>query len=99
MTDIFAIENDKINGTYNAVAPKPVSNKTLLVNLAKVMRGKFYLAIHVPALVLQLMLGQRSIEVLKSATVSCKKIIDSGFTFLYPDIDAAIKNLTVKKNK
>ena len=38
-------------------------------------------------------IGEMSIEVLKSATVSCDKIHYSGFTFLYPTIDAALKNL------
>jgi NAD dependent epimerase/dehydratase family enzyme len=39
------------------------------------------------------MLGGRSIEVLKSAAVSCKKITDLGFSFLYPDINKAMDDL------
>jgi hypothetical protein len=34
-----------------------------------------------------------SIEVLKSATVSCDKIHYSGFVFLFPSIEAALGNL------
>jgi thioredoxin reductase len=43
-------------------------------------------------------LMKKSIEILKSTTVSCEKIKSAGFTFLYPSIDAALKQLTVVKN-
>ncbi len=39
------------------------------------------------------MLGESSIEVLKSATVSCEKIKQAGFAFLYPSIEAALTQL------
>lgn len=91
---IYAIENEKMNGVYNAVAPKPVSNKTLTLALAKAVRKSFYIPVYVPSFVLKIMLGEMSIEVLKSATVSCEKIKKDGFTFLYPSLDAALNELT-----
>ena len=94
---IYAIENENLSGSYNAVAPLPVNNKTLIIKLAKKMRGQFYIPIHVPQFLLKLILGQRSIEILKSATVSCEKIKAAGFTFLYPSIEAALKELSKKK--
>jgi NAD dependent epimerase/dehydratase family enzyme len=42
------------------------------------------------------MMGERSIEVLKSTTVSCKKILDTGFTFNFTTIEAALANLIKK---
>ncbi|MEX0635410.1 MAG: TIGR01777 family oxidoreductase, partial [Ferruginibacter sp.] len=93
---IFAIENQSMKGSYNAAAPTPVSNKTLTLKLAKAMKGSFYIPLHVPSFVLKLMLGESSIEVLKSTTVSAKKIKEAGFTFLYPTIDAAINELVRK---
>lgn len=88
---IYAIENDDMAGNYNAVAPTPVNNKLLTLTLARSMKGKFFIALHVPVFILKLMLGQRSIEVLKSATVSCEKIMKKGYRFLFPTIDEAIK--------
>jgi len=85
---ITAIEDEKLNGVYNAVAPQPVSNKNLVLQLAKAMRGKFYIPIYVPAFVLKMVLGEMSIEVLKSATVSCSKAHLAGFVFLYPSIES-----------
>ncbi|MDB5223790.1 MAG: hypothetical protein JWN83_2457 [Chitinophagaceae bacterium] len=90
---IYAMENEKLSGNYNAVAPLPVNNKKLILKLAKKMRGQFYIPVHVPQFVLKLILGERSIEILKSATVSSEKIKTTGFTFLYPTIDAALKEL------
>ena len=93
---IAAIENENLSGSYNAVAPNPVSNKALTITLAKVIKGNFYIPLHVPAFVLKIMMGQRSVEVLKSATVSCKKIMDTGFQFTFMNIDAALNNLVKK---
>jgi uncharacterized protein (TIGR01777 family) len=93
---IEAIENDQLNGSYNAVAPNPVNNETLTLTLAKLMKGRFFIPIPVPTFVLKIMLGDRSIEVLKSTTVSAKKIEQAGFTFKYPFIDGALKQLCGK---
>lgn len=90
---LFALENQTLKGSFNAVAPLPVSNKELTLTLAHTLRGKFFIPMHVPAFVLKLMMGQRSIEVLKSATVSATKIQEAGFQFSFPRIDAAISNL------
>ena len=93
---LFALENDKINGSYNAVAPKPVSNKTLTLEIAKNVKGKFYIPVHVPTFVLKIMMGSRSVEILKSATVSCEKIKEAGFTFLYPSVEVAVEEIEKK---
>jgi uncharacterized protein (TIGR01777 family) len=93
---LYAAENEQMQGSYNAVAPKPVSNKILTLQLAKLMKGNFYVPLHVPAFMLKIILGSRSIEVLKSTTVSCTKIKEEGFIFLYPTIDAALQELIKK---
>ncbi len=94
---IYAMENENLYGSYNAVAPAPVKNKTLILHLAQMLRKQFYIPLHVPKLILKLILGERSIEILKSATVSCEKIRAEGFTFLYPTIDAALQKLITDK--
>jgi uncharacterized protein len=90
---LFAIENENINGVYNAVAPVPVNNKTLTLTLAKTMKRLFYIPLYVPTFVLKIILGGRSIEVLKSTTVSCKKMVAAGFAFQFKNIDAALKDI------
>jgi len=94
---IEAIENDELHGAYNAVAPLPVSNKKLIIEAAEKIRHKFYIPVHVPSFLLKLFLGKKSVEILKSATVSDKKIKLTGFTFLYPTIEVALDELTSSK--
>lgn len=90
---LHCISHEGLQGAYNAVAPSPVSNKELTIELARAFRGKFFIPMHVPAFVLKMMMGQRSIEVLKSATVSAEKIKGTGFTFQYPSIQSAMEAL------
>ena len=93
---IEAIENKELNGVYNAVAPAPVTNKKLTIETAEKFRNKFYIPVHVPAFFLKLALGTRSTEILKSSTVSGKKIKTTGFTFLHPTIESALEELAKK---
>ena len=88
----YAIEKPSIEGIFNAVAPNPVSNKTLMLTLAKTIR-RFYIPIYVPAFLLKIILGEMSIEVLKSCTVSAEKIQLTGFKFSYMTIDETLKEL------
>ncbi len=93
---IYAIENAAMNGSYNAVTPAPVPNKQFTLTLARNLRGNFFIPMHVPVFIIKLLFGSRSIEILKSSTVSCAKIKEAGFSFLYPSIDAAFRQLAGK---
>ncbi len=96
---LHAIENESISGTYNAVAPKPVTNKELTVQIAKSEKGSFYIPLHIPVLLLKMALGEMSVEVLKSTTVNCDKIRKTGFDFIYPSIESAMEDLLKKKKE
>lgn len=89
---IYAMEN-KLSGSYNAVAPHPVTNRFMVIELAKKIKGKFYSTFNVPKFVLKIMMGERSIEVLKSTTVSCDKIKGANFNFSFPTLESALPSL------
>lgn len=89
---IMAITNEQLKGPYNAVAPNPATNKQLVRSLAK-HQNRFYIPVYVPSFLLKWVLGEMSIEVLKSCTVSSEKIQKAGYEFRYPGIDQAIRSL------
>jgi hypothetical protein len=89
---VYALEHEHMTHTYNAVAPSPVSQKLLMYTIAHIKNFP-PLGIPVPAWLLKLMLGEMSIEVLKSTTVSSAKTEASGFTFSYPTIAKAVEQL------
>jgi len=88
-----AIFDQTMAGVFNAVTPNPVDNKTLTLTLARAIRGRAFIPMHVPGFVLKIVLGEMSIEVLKSCTVSANKLSRMGFQFAYPSIDAAITSI------
>jgi len=90
---MVAMMNPSWSGIYNAVAPNPVSNKTFTLELAKKIKGSYFIQMPVPQFILRLKLGNRSEEVLKSSNVSSNKLKERGFQFIYPTIDAAFRDL------
>lgn len=89
---ITAIEQN-ITGVFNGVGPNPVDNRTLTLALARRLKGRYFVPVYVPAFALKLILGEMSIEVLKSTTVSADKARKAGFQFIYPTIETALDSL------
>ncbi len=89
---VFALEHKNIRGIYNAVAPHACSHWQLMHTLAKV-KGGMKIPFHVPSALLKILLGEMSVEVLKSCTVSPNKILDAGFYFVHPELEGAIKSI------
>lgn len=86
---IRAIETDSMTGVYNGVAPNPVSNMQMMKAIGKA-KGKFFLPMIVPAFALKILLGEMSVEVLKSTTVKPKRILDEGYEFQFATIEEAV---------
>lgn len=89
---IHALQTPSMCGVYNAVAPKPVTNKEFVRNIAVAM-GKPAVFVPAPAFILQLAMGEMAHLVLDSAYVSADKLIESGFIFEYPKIELALKEI------
>lgn len=71
----------------------PTTNKNLTLGIARSMNGSFFIPIHVPSILIKIMLGEMSIEVLKSTTVDSSKLQQTGFNFIYTNIGSALKHL------
>ena len=76
---LFALEQEQMTGVYNAVAPDPVRNSILTKAIAQ-RYHTWAIPFHVPSFILKIMLGEMSIEVLKSANVNASKILAAGFS-------------------
>ena len=87
---ISAIEQENMEGVYNAVAPAPVSNRDLVKWLAR-FRKKPFILFTVPSFLLKWIMGEMSVEVLKSCTVSAEKLMAAGFPFRYPSLESIDK--------
>lgn len=90
---LYALENEKLQGVYNAVAPHTVTNKKFILQLARSTRGRFFVPVFVPSFLLKMLFGEVSIEVLKNVTVSSEKIRREGFQFQYPSLQSALHHL------
>ena len=77
-------------GVYNLTAPEPVTQKTYAKILGRVLcRPAFAPA---PGFVLRLMLGEMAQAlVLDGQKVLPKRLLDSGYTFEHPDLEACLR--------
>lgn len=96
---IYLLENENLQGVFNATAPEPVTNKIFSQTLAKSM-GNFLFA-PVPAIALKIMLGEMSALVIQGQKVSSQKIVNDGFQFHYPNLEKALEEICspLKKNQ
>ena len=88
----FALENEALEGVFNAAAPQPVTNADLTKTIARVLEKPVLLP-SVPALVLRVIMGEMSSVVLNSTRTSSKKIKDEGFTFKFPELTSALRDI------
>ncbi len=88
---VHVLEQPTVSGVLNGTAPNPVTNRDFVRELGR--------ALHRPALVpapkfaLKLALGEMSTMVLDGQKVLPRRTLDSGFTFEYPTLEAALRQL------
>ncbi len=93
---IAALENESMEGFYNAVAPHPVRNRELVRQVRKAL-GKAALVLPVPAWALRLAMGEMSEVILGSTRVSADKLLATGFKFAFPDLLPALQDLVARR--
>ncbi|MDC3209469.1 TIGR01777 family oxidoreductase [Chitinophagales bacterium] len=87
---IFALENGQMNGVFNAVAPKPVTQAKLAKEIASVRNT---IVLPAPKIGLKLALGEMSDVLFLSQNCSANKILEKGFAFKFEDMQDAIRDL------
>ncbi|WP_452228624.1 TIGR01777 family oxidoreductase [Lacinutrix sp. MEBiC02404] len=90
----FLIHKENAKGAYNFCVPKPTDNATMMKDFRKTLGVP--IGIPSPKFILEIgaLFMQTEPElILKSRNVVPKKLLESGFTFQFPTITSAIKNL------
>jgi uncharacterized protein (TIGR01777 family) len=85
------LENTALKGPVNLTAPHPVTMKEFARALGRALHRPA--AAPVPAFVLKIALGEMSEMLLTGQNVVPRKLQDAGFSFRYPDLDGALKDL------
>lgn len=91
----YILEN-QLTGVFNLSAPDPVTNKTLMKTIAKVLHKPFIFP-PVPKFVIRSIVGEMSSAVLGSLRTSSEKLVETGFQFKFPDLKSALSDLLEKK--
>lgn len=90
----FVIENENLTGEINITAPDPVSNNDFMRILRKEMKVPFGLNTAVWQLeIASAVMGTETELLLKSRNVYPEILIKNGFSFNYPDVEKAFKDL------
>lgn len=84
--------NEGLKGVYNAVAPEHTTNGAFSKQLAQALSKPFFLP-NVPAFVMKLVFGEMANVLLTGSRASDKKLMDTGFTFRYPNLEKALKEI------
>ncbi|MFE7648823.1 TIGR01777 family oxidoreductase [Streptomyces phaeoluteigriseus] len=83
------LDRDDLSGPFNLTAPEPLTNREITAAMGRVLHRPTVFA--VPAPVLRRVLGEMAGDVLGSARVVPKRLLESGFTFAFPGIEDALR--------
>ncbi|MCB9747960.1 MAG: TIGR01777 family protein [Candidatus Omnitrophica bacterium] len=90
----YLIQNPLAKGVVNLTAPQAVTNAEFTKVLGRVLHRPVILPL--PAFAAKIMFGEMGEALLLGgAKVAPQKLIGLGYTFQYPDIETALKNLIV----
>ncbi len=87
----FILQTAGARGVVNATAPNPVTNAEWTQTLARVLHRPALFP--VPAAVLKLGLGEKSVLALQSQRVLPKALLSLGFRFQFPTLEEALADL------
>ncbi len=86
----YCVTNDQISGPVNAVTPNAPTNFEFTKTLGKILGRPTIFPL--PGFVARVMLGEMADALLlASARVEPKKLLDTGYTFEYPDTEASLR--------
>jgi uncharacterized protein (TIGR01777 family) len=91
---IKVIEDQKMAGAYNAVAPMPATNREMTKAIAETLHRPLIFPA-VPGFLLRILLGEMADAVVKGSNVSSGRIEKTGFHFRFPDLHGALRDCLI----
>jgi uncharacterized protein (TIGR01777 family) len=92
---LFAIDDDRVKGPLNAVAPSPVTSAELARAIGRVLHRPSW--IPAPSFAVKLAMGSEAAEiVLTGQRVRPKRALDLGYRFRHPDLEPALASILGK---
>jgi uncharacterized protein (TIGR01777 family) len=89
---IKAVEDPQLQGVYNAVGTKPVTNVEMTKAIAKVLKKPLWLP-PIPVFLLKAVLGERAMLVTTGSKISGEKIQKAGFKLRFTELESALRDL------
>jgi uncharacterized protein (TIGR01777 family) len=87
----FLLDHGDISGPVNLTAPSPVTNSEFSARLmAAAGRHDLLPWLRVPALALRVGLGEAAVELLTSARVTPRRLLEDGYEFRHPSLAQAL---------
>ncbi|MDT3396513.1 TIGR01777 family oxidoreductase [Streptomyces sp. B1866] len=83
------LDHADLSGPVNLTAPEPATNREVTAAMGRVLRRPT--PFPVPAAALRLALGEMAGDVLGSARVLPRRLLDSGFAFACPRVEDAVR--------
>jgi uncharacterized protein (TIGR01777 family) len=87
---LFVLEHPTLAGAINFTSPQPVRNAELAKALGKVLNRPSWMP--TPAFIIKMVMGEFAEVVLGGQKVLPKKLLEAGFTFEYPSIEASLRH-------
>jgi uncharacterized protein len=95
----WLLQHETITGIINCTSPEPVKNDSFMTDLRQIYGIQF--GVPAPAWLLEIgaaFIGTETELILKSRWVLPKRLLDSGYVFLYPKVQHAIKDILSIRN-
>ncbi|PKQ70163.1 TIGR01777 family oxidoreductase [Raineya orbicola] len=89
---VFALENENLQGVFNAVGNDPCTNTELIQKIAQILKKPLFLP-NIPSFTLKLMVGEMAQMVLGGNRVSNEKILKAGFQYQFTTLKDTLQDL------
>ena len=90
----FIVENPALDGFFNFTGPINIRQKEFAKALGRALHRPAFMP--APSFIIKAIMGELGSSLLQSQRAIPKKLMDSGYSFLFSDVDSALKEILEK---